>query len=135
MLFPFAVTKMQETPGLLIIENNAPAHKHQYHVKAMEELVLKKVIWPSSSPDLNPIETIESEMKDKMKEKLRWNFTAGAIQELVEQEWKLYPVERVNHHILSMYRRIEACIANNGGNNSYRPDHTPLKSLSSIRHV
>lgn len=99
------------------MEDNAPAHKHHYHEAAQEALGIKKIIWPSSSPDLNPIETIWSEMKDKIKEELGWNFIAGAIRELVEQEWKRYPVERVNHHIMSMSRRIEACIADNGGNN------------------
>lgn len=117
LLFPFAVARMRQTPELFIIEDNASAYKHYYHTKAREELGLKKIIWPSSSPDLNLIETIWSEMKEKIKEKLGWNFTAGAIQELVEQKWKQYPVERANHYIMSMSRRIEACIADDGGNN------------------
>lgn len=99
------------------MEDNASAHKHHNHILARDTLGTKKIIWPFSSPDLNPIETIVSDMKDKIKEELGWNFTAIAIRELVEKEWKRYPVERVNHHIMSMFRRIEACIADNGGNN------------------
>lgn len=101
------------------MEDNAPAHKHHYNAEAREELGLKKIIWPSNSPDLNPIETIWPEMKDSVKARLgpKWKFTAGEIRKVVEQEWKKYPVERVNHHIISMSRCIEACIADNGGNN------------------
>lgn len=64
LLFRFAVTRMQETQELLIIEDHAPAHKHHYHIKTQEDLGLKKIIWPSCSPELNPIQTIWSEMKD-----------------------------------------------------------------------
>lgn len=34
----------------------------------------------------------------------------------MEQEWKKHPVERVNHHIISMPRRTEACITDHCGN-------------------
>lgn len=99
------------------MEDNAPSHKHHYHIQARENLGLQKIVWPSSSPDLNPIKTIWSEMKDRIKAQLGWNYSAGAIRELVELEWRRYPVERVNHHIMSMSRRIEACIADNRRNN------------------
>lgn len=56
-------------------------------------------------------------MKDSIKVKLGWNFTARGIRDVIEEEWKQYSVERINRHIMSMPRRIEACIADGGGNN------------------
>lgn len=116
LLYPFAVSKTHQRPGVLIMEDNAPSHIHRYHDLPREKLGLKKLIWPSNSPDLNPIETIWNEMKDQIKAKIGFKFTAIMIRELVVNVWKNYPVERINHHIMSMSRRIEACIANNGGN-------------------
>lgn len=99
------------------MEDNAPAHNKAYHDLPRARLGLTKLEWPANSPDLNPIETIWSEMKDKIKDRLGWKITAKGIREVIEDEWKQYPVERINHHIMSMSRRIEACIADGGGNN------------------
>jgi len=55
-------------------------------------------------------------MKDLIKERLGIRMTAAGIRQVVEEEFITYPVERINPHILSMERRIEACIADQGGN-------------------
>ena len=73
-------------------------------------------MWPANSPDLNPIETIWCEMKDRIKERLGIRMTAAGIRQVVLEEWLNYPVERINKHIDSMQSRIEACINDNSGN-------------------
>lgn len=116
-LFPFALMAKEIRPGTIIMEDNAPAHKHHYQAEFRRRVNLQKLEWPANSPDLNPIETIWNEMKDSIKRRLGWNFTARGIRAVVEDEWRRYPVERINIHIMSMNRRIEACIACQGGNN------------------
>ena len=116
LLYPFALAAQVEEPGIVIMEDNAPAHIHHYHNAPREKLNLQKLVWPANSPDLNPIETIWTEMKDLIKERLGIRMTAAGIRQVVEEEWITYPVERINRHILSMERRIEACIADQGGN-------------------
>jgi transposase len=116
-LYPFVLQKMAQRPGVLLMEDNAPSHIHHYHNYPREQLGINKLIWPPNSPDLNPIERIWMEIKDKIKSQIGVDFTAAAIRRLLLQEWTNYPVDRVNHHVLSMTRRIEACIADGGGNN------------------
>lgn len=63
------------------MEDNAPDHKKYYHDSIPQwQLGLQKLEWPANSPDLNPIETIWTEMKDAVKERLGWNFTAKGIR-------------------------------------------------------
>jgi len=99
------------------MEDNAPAHIHHYHNLPREQLGLKKLEWPASSPNLNPIETIWCEMKDRIKERLEIRITASGIGEIVAEQWLNYPLEMVNNHILFMPGRIEACIQHGGNNN------------------
>lgn len=65
------------------MEDNAASHKHYYHNKSCQFLDLQKLDWPASSPDLNPIEKIWMERKDKIKTWLGWNLTAAAIRDVV----------------------------------------------------
>ncbi|RPA94494.1 hypothetical protein L873DRAFT_1701173, partial [Choiromyces venosus 120613-1] len=81
-----------------------------------EKLGLQKLTWPANSLDLNLIEMIWTEMKDEIKMQLEIWMTASGIWEVVEQVWQNYPIERINHYILSMIECIEACIADEGGN-------------------
>lgn len=55
-------------------------------------------------------------MADKIMEMLGCNVRAAAIWKLVQQEWKLYPIQWVNHRIMSMAVQIVACIADDGVN-------------------
>jgi transposase len=116
LLFPLALSIKETRPNVVIMEDNAPSHKHHYQAEFRRRFDLDKLEWPANSPDLNPIESIWNDMKDSIKVKLGWDFTARRIRALIEDEWKNYPVEKINRHIMSMPRRIEACIAKEGGN-------------------
>ncbi|PWW80925.1 hypothetical protein C7212DRAFT_162141 [Tuber magnatum] len=98
------------------MEDNAPAHIHYYHNVPQEKLGLRRLAWLASSPDLNPIETIWTEMKDLIKKRLRILLTAAGIRRIVKEDWANYSLERIKFHILSRQARIEACIADEGGN-------------------
>lgn len=65
------------------MEDTAPGHIHHYHDLPREKLGLKKRMWPSNSPDLNPIETIWNDMKDEIKAEIGFKFTTTMILELL----------------------------------------------------
>ncbi|RPA88720.1 hypothetical protein L873DRAFT_870818 [Choiromyces venosus 120613-1] len=116
LLYPLACNAQVTCPNLLIMEDNAPSHIHQYHDLPRERLGLRKLTWPANLPDLNPIESIWCEMKDRLRERLGIRMTATAICQVVLEEWINYPAERINKYIDSMPLRIEACIKDEGGN-------------------
>jgi len=116
LLYPFVASVQAALPGVVIMEDNAPAHIHHYHDQPRQQLGMQKLEWPANSPDLNPIETIWCEMKDRIRERLGIRMTAARIRIVVEDEWLRYPMARINQHIMSMQSRIEACIADEGGN-------------------
>jgi len=67
------------------MEDNAPAHVHHYHDIPGEKFGFTKVVWPTSSPDLNPIETIWPEFKDILREKIGPRMNARQIRLVLEE--------------------------------------------------
>jgi len=116
LLYPFITLVQAARPGVVMMEDNAPAHIHHYHNSPWRQLGFWKLEWLANTPDLNPIETIWCEMNDRITGQLGIKVTAAGIQMVVEDKWLIYPVERINQHIMFMQNRIAACITNNNRN-------------------
>lgn len=86
-LYPSTQQAIQDFPDrdIMIIEDNAPAHIHHYHNIPRERLGLQKLVWPANSPDLNPIKTIWTELKDKLQDQIGPRMTAREICRVLEQ--------------------------------------------------
>jgi transposase len=51
-------------PGLILMEDDAPAHSAKETQDDLNERGIYPIFWPVFSPDLNPIETVWDRRKD-----------------------------------------------------------------------
>lgn len=73
-------------------------------------------------------------MKDKIKAEMGFKFTAKMLHELVVKVWTYYPVERINHHIMSTSRHVESCIANGGGK-YFNFEYSPAYGIFAMQNL
>ena len=64
-LLLFAQECLQTRPGILLVEDGAPCHKHFYTQELWTQKGIPKLEWPGNSPDLNAIEPAWGYLKRK----------------------------------------------------------------------
>ena len=105
-------------PAPLFMEDGAPGHRaastKQWHATNGINLLPD---WPGNSPDLNPIENMWSEMKNRLRDK-RPTSKEG-IKKVCLQVWKKIGVDYLQKLYESMPRRMQAVIQAEGGHTKY----------------
>lgn len=96
----------------LLQEDNDPKHKSKKAQQFRNENGVKKILWPSYSPDLNPIENVWSVLKSNISQ-YRVTTQRGLVSAM-KKEWKKLNPEYATKLVESMKRRTEAVIQNNG---------------------
>lgn len=99
----------------VLVDDNAPAHRAQRVNAALREYNITRLDWPAGSPDLNPIEHAWDAVKRAVWNRQPLPQTVPEIREAVVQEWDRLPQEMLDNLILSMPRRISACLRARGG--------------------
>ena len=105
----------------IFMDDNAPPHtahivKNHLRRRGIQQFTTG---WPSKSPDLNPIEHLWDHMKNVVQKRIRPHHRLPDLRRMLTQEWnRLQPVV-INRLVHSAHRRIEACIAANGGHTRY----------------
>lgn len=99
----------------VLVDDNAPAHRAQRVNAALREYNITRLDWPAGSPDLNPIEHAWDAVKRAVWNRQPQPQTVPEIREAVIQEWDRLPQEMLDNLILSMPRRIGACVRARGG--------------------
>ena len=93
-------------------EDNDPKHMSNIAKKWKLNHDVKRLNWPSMSPDLNPLENVWALLKAKVEEK-----NCKTIKQLkakIIKEWKALPDDYAANLINSLPKRLLAVIANNG---------------------
>lgn len=73
--------------------------------------------WPANSPDLNPIENLWAMLKENVAK--RNPKTKEELKTVLLEEWDCISQEKIDDLIDSMPKRINQCLAANGGHTSY----------------
>ena len=117
-IFPFLFAQMTLHLELLyFLEDGAPSHTKDYNRTESLDNGFERISLPTCSPDLNPIELVWSYIKNRVKERIGWNYRDAAIRQIVVDEWEHLLVEYINNLIMSMPPRLAAVIASESGNN------------------
>ena len=93
------------------IANNVVNHLHAEGITVMN--------WPASSPDLNPIENLWSELQRAVDARIDDNTTLQELPAIVQEEWARIPREKITRLIRSMTNRRRECGARRGGHTHY----------------
>ena len=102
----------------IIMEDNASVHK-KVCIPARETLGMMTLDWPPNSPDLNPIENIQSYMKDVIARDYAEVSSAQEMKIIVKRMWDHFMDEEWDKLIESMPERMEAVIAAGGGSTGF----------------
>ena len=122
-LFDFWIDSMEDVGYVHIMKDSAPYHRgaaaarrKQYEKNRWEGW--GPGTWPSSSPDLNPIENLWHILQAKIQNRQPKILKKDLIYGLIE-EWEKLDIDIINHLIDSMPRRLQAVIDAKGGSTKY----------------
>lgn len=112
---PFAFENMPIT--WTFMHDNDPKHSSTIIKEWFSEENIRVLDWPAQSPDLNPIENLWNDVKNKIAQQ---NFKNS--EELwvgVQEAWYSIPISRCQRLVESMPRRCQAVINNKGFSTKY----------------
>ena len=96
-------------------QDNAPAHKKREVMAFLKAQTFETLDWPPQSPDLSPIEWIWNVLKMKIKAMNPRPRGKNALIENVLRLWDEFEDEMRFKIVDTFEKRIEQCIARNGG--------------------
>lgn len=105
-------------PEFILMDDNARPHRALLLDEFLESEDIRRMDWPSRSPDLNPIEHVWDGLGRAIASRNPPPRTIQGLKTALLNEWDQLPQEFINCLISSMKSRCEACI-------SVRGDHTP----------
>jgi transposase len=112
-LFDFWQEAMEECGHVYVMEDEASPHQGVASVRRKE---LEEVgwegwgpgTWPSSSPDLNPIENVWRMLKCAVRKRDPLPRTEAQLAEAMVEEWERLDMDKINKILLTMPDRLAA---------------------------
>jgi len=105
--------------NLTFQQDGAPIHKCKVVQDWIAEEQIPVLIWPASSPDLNPIEHIWAHMKRTIFKKFPGSRPCEDMIEILQQVWDEIDEDMLDSYFQSMPARCEAVMKAKGGPTRY----------------
>jgi len=123
-LFEFWISSMEECGHVVVMEDGAPYHKGaaaSRRAQYMEDgwIGWGPGVWPSSSPDLNPIENLWHILRSKVRKRIPVPLKKEELGIALQEEWAKLDMSIVNKLCDSMPRRMQAVIDAKGRSTKY----------------
>lgn len=118
IIWPFVLehsTRQGAPMEIQVIEDGAAAHRSAFTEEHRQHYGIKRMWWPSRSPDLNPIENVWHLLKNILQRRRPRPRTSQEWKEAVLAAWAEISSEELRELVRSMPDRIEAVIAAGGG--------------------
>uniref|UniRef100_A0A3B3RC03 Tc1-like transposase DDE domain-containing protein n=1 Tax=Paramormyrops kingsleyae TaxID=1676925 RepID=A0A3B3RC03_9TELE len=109
----------QHTSNFLFMDDNAPPHRGRIVTARLQEVGVPHMVWPSMSPDLNRIEHVWEQLKQRLDDRTPPPSDLAELRVALVEEWNALPQDNIMRLVRSMRRRCQAVIAANGGNTRY----------------
>ena len=111
----------------LFMHDNAPCHTAKKVTEFLKKRRVPTMKWPAQSPDLNPIENLWVDLKERFHARcaaigLKPSTRPEVLEKfvtIVRQLWREQGIELIMKLIESMPRRVAAVIAAKGGHTKY----------------
>uniref|UniRef100_A0A3B4ZY06 Tc1-like transposase DDE domain-containing protein n=1 Tax=Stegastes partitus TaxID=144197 RepID=A0A3B4ZY06_9TELE len=101
------------------MDDNAPPHRARIVTTQLQEVGVSHMVWPAMSPDLNPIEDVWDQLKQRLDDRSPPPRDLAELCVALVEEWNALPQNNIMRPVRSMRRRCEAVIATNDGNTRY----------------
>ena len=108
-------------PGLLFMQDNAPGHAAYKTRAEFAERDIPIILWPTFSPDLNPIETVWNKMKDWIGLHYLSKFASyDQLRQQVNEAWNVVVTPELLQDLIStMHQRCQDVIDAEGGHTKW----------------
>ena len=105
--------------GFLFMDDNARCHRARVVQEELNNNNIACLDWPARSPDLNPIEQAWDILGRAVYDMPVRPQTLDALEAALTREWRAIPQNELDRLVVSMPRRVQACIDANGGHTRY----------------
>lgn len=100
-------------------QDNDPKHVSRRTKEWISAQNIRVMLWPSCSPDLNPIENVWNYINIRVRARVVQPRTIDELKAAIEEEWHLTPLSYIRELYESMPRCIDAVLKVKGGFSKY----------------
>ena len=103
----------------VLVDDNALPHRARLVDEFLTRQGITRMVWPSKSPDLNPIEHVWAFMKHNVSRRLRPHHNLADLRAMVQEEWDQINLQFINRLVRSMNTRARQVLRYDGEYTDY----------------